>query len=349
MDWIKRITLYCCMFLFVCSLMPTLILAPAEKIIFQAKSYQEALEAQHFYEKVPGWITQYVFEQTGLAGEYQGNTILAGLNPGGLENIIRRLFPPEILKQQGDLLIQQITDYLNFRSSSLEIYLDLLEFKSRMTGEGQELIIREIIYSWPVCTPEQLITIAGCVLTGRINDAPFCLPPDEYLSFFEEIISQAVAQVFGSLPDRVTILASDTGEQWMQPEQAAGWKILWGFYRTVRGGLFLSPFVSLFGFTALVVLNIRSREEIFRWLGRSFLTTGTLVFLGCFVGILTAGFFGALMTGQLAPAASGEVFSAFTGMFRYVFIRFFAWSGLMGLAAGASGASLLLAAGYRFR
>ncbi len=330
MSSFKKLLLICLSVLLVFVSIPALFFLPAENIMFRASSYQKALIAQKFYEKVPGWATQLILGQSGLAGQIQGNPVLFGLNHENLEGIFRQLFPPEILEVQGDLIIQQVGSYLNFQSDELIILLDLRLFKERFNGPGRELIVQEILRSWPACSAEQLVVIAGSALMGNLASAPICRPPDEFMPLFENLASQMLGQFISGFPDQVYILSSDQASQLMSAEVASRWQAIWTLYRTTRFILRVTPLAVLFIVILILLFNVRSLKDSLSWLGWPILASGVLVivFAG---GILFSGnLAGRYLAGQLFSGAPEQVLNALVGAFIFVFARFSIWSILAG-------------------
>lgn len=342
MTYFKKLLLVCCSVLLAVVSIPALFFLPAENILFHASAYQDALIEQKFYEKVPIWASQFILEQSGLAGQIQGNPVLFGLNHENLEGIFRQLFPPEILESQGDLIVQQVGNYLNFQTDELTIQLDLRLFKERFNGPGRDMIVREILRSWPACSAEQLIVIAGSALTGNLANAPICRPPDEFLPFFENLTSQMLGQLIERFPDQVYILSSDQTKQLMDAGHASRWRAIWTLYRTIRFALRMTPLAALFLITLLLLFNFRSIKDGLFWLGWSVLASGTLVVVFA-VGMLTSGSLaGRYMAAQLFSGAPELVLNSLIGAFIFVFARFSIWSALAGGCAILIGGVFLI-------
>ena len=321
---------------------PALFFLPAENILFRARSYQEALITQKFYEKVPAWTAQLILEQSGLAGQIQGSPALFGLNQENLEGIFRQLFPLEILQAQGDLLVHQIGSYLNFQTDELVIQLDVRLFKERFNGPGRDLIVQEILRSWPACTADQLIAIAGSALTGNLANAPICRPPDEFMPLFENLASQMVGQLIGGIPDQVTILSSNHVNQLMSAELASRWQTTWTLYRTTRFVLRMTPLAVLFVLIFILLFNVRSLRDSLPWLGWPILISGALVMVLAGGMLLSGNLAGSYIASRLFSGAPVQVLNALIGSFIFVYARFLIWGILAGACAFLVGGVLLL-------
>ncbi|MCC6147594.1 MAG: hypothetical protein IT308_08515 [Anaerolineaceae bacterium] len=346
MSYFKKALLILLSILLVASYIPALFFLPAERIIFRAATYQEALVAQGFYEKAPAWAVQFLLERSGLAGQIEGAPALAGLNREKMEGIFRQLFPPEVLEIQGALVIQQVWNYLNFQTDELEILLDLRAFKEHLNGSGRELIIQEILRSWPACTAEQIIIIAGSALMGNFENAPLCRPPDEFMPFFENIASQITAQIIGGFPDQVYLLSAGQQNQLLGAEQARQWGSVWGTYRTARTALRIAPLAALFLSVIILLLNTRSFWKGLILLGTVLAVSGILVLVFAGGMLFSAGLAGRVIVDLLFSGVPEQISGALLGAFRFVLTRFAIWSMLAGFCAAVIGGVFLVLPRY---
>ena len=301
---------------------------PAEYVLFAPSTYLEVIDRSGFYQNYPHLILDFIGSGGDLFVPGFGNAILMFLQEKKADAVMRFLFPESWVRDQASTLTGQFWDYYNFTSPRLDLGLDLVPVKTRLSsGEGTNWIAG-VISTWPDCSVTYVLAITASLIQGKNGTLAQCKPPAALQNAFISAVQVGLTAVARPLPDRIRLLPVQT--------VAAG-----GAYNTLRYGLRFAPVGLLMVFIAGVVLLNGSWRRAFAWAALPLYAGGLVAALGAVLIYLLAGW--ALpIPAQLFPAPAVELYTLFRLVLFLVIERFLAWTALVGLSAAGIGLTLRL-------
>jgi hypothetical protein len=237
------------------SMIPAVFTIPAESLLFRPEPYQQALMQNEVYARIPAWMAEML-----IGGQVDTPTGLDAasmqyLGQAEYERLLRLLLPSDWLEVQGLVMLTQVWDFLNFRTTDMVLTVDMVPVKARLAGvEGQE-VAQSVLNSWPGCSDEQLLTLASQALSGQVTVIPFCRPPDEYAPQFLGFVQSGLSSFAAALPDQVTltVLFDLAGRE--EGEQTSLSQTVFTVYRVGRAILRLAPFLAILSALLMALLT----------------------------------------------------------------------------------------------
>jgi hypothetical protein len=265
------------LFVFLASL--SVFVFTADRMLFSAGTYKQALSNQHIYDRLPALIAEQIAYQvqhdpstTGLAPE------LKRLTEPDWQILIADLTTPNELKTQVESILDQLITYLNTPSSSLSLKVSVVDFKRNLQGDAGYRALTQIINAQPACTAQEWEQIVSNVQSAQFENIPFCRPPAEVMAAAEPFIRAALLDLTPAIPD-VIYLDNQTG--------ASGTELLTRSDRLTLQRAHTWILVSLFFAAGLLVLTlvfgVRSLTGCGLWLGIPLLLTGISVFCAALI------------------------------------------------------------------
>lgn len=296
-------------------LIPALLVPPVELILFRADSYQRALEAGGFYQALPGWV----------AGQMMGAGNVLGASQ--VQSATQAVLLKDEIKQQVDGAIQQVMDYLNFKSDRLDAQMDFSAAKARL-GQQQKALAQQIVSSWPDCSVQQLAGLALALASGQQpKEGLLCNPPEALRPAMVGLVGVSLQAFSAALPDQISLMAQPGANLLAQQVEA-----VYPAYRVGRTLMRLTPLAVLVLLLWLVLATLRSPRDMLAFSGTPLVLSGATVAVLALAGLIFA--------------ATLKMESGLTGLMEQALLlvgsRFGVWSLALGLAAAALGVTLTL-------
>jgi hypothetical protein len=268
-----------CAFLFVLVASLTLLVFIADRLLFSAGTYKQALRSQRAYERMPAWIAEQIIYQeqhtttsTGLASE------LKRLTQADWEILIQEILTPAALQAQAESVIDQFFAYVNTPDKPLELKISLVDFKQKLDGEEGLRATMHIINAQPACTSDEWARIVNGVASAQFEFIPFCKPPEEILAASEPYIRDALHEVVAAIPNETFI--DNHSASTTSPAPVDDGRVT---LQRVRRYIWLSLCIPVGLFLLTAVFGVRSFTGCGLWLGIPLLFTGLFTFVGALV------------------------------------------------------------------
>jgi hypothetical protein len=315
---------------------PSLFVLPAEKILFQPAPYQQQLANQNIYSRLPSWLAAI----TVPSGTTAEQNALALMGKNALQSLYAQALSPEWAKSQVDGLITQLWDYLNFKTTTLTLIVDLRPLKSRLSEGGPDSIGGHILRSWPACDLDQLLKMSDTLTNGLVNgeipqDMPLCRPPDNLMPLSDKLMQAAFSAFADTIPVQVDLVDYFKAVPNFDQQQATLVKVFAG-YTALRWTGRILPWVALALLVVLIALAAVSWRKAFTY-------TGLPLFAAGILGVITVVLLWALgsyLADTLLKGMTGvsdDMLKAFVLAFQQVFSSFLVWSGVLAVILAAVG------------
>lgn len=184
-----------------------------------------------------------------------------------LGNALRQVVTPEDLRSQSLRMVNDMFDFLDGRTATLDLYLDTTQIKTALQGDGAQKFARALASSLPICTSGQEPIASGGVLMR-------CLSSDKSVDQATQDIVNALPAFFSDVPDRIDLQRDVINFRMRGTPFAAG------FFSNSLGvatGILIA-FAAGMWLTAALIADDRSRTRLL-WLGWSLIVPAALVFL----------------------------------------------------------------------
>ncbi len=315
---------------------PSFFVPPAEQILFQPAPYQQQLANQNIYARLPAWLAAI----TVPSGTTVEQNALALMGKNALQSLYAQALSPEWAKSQADGLITQLWDYLNFKTTTLTLLLDLRPLKARLSEGGPDSIGGRILRSWPACDLDQLLRLSDTLANGLTNgeipqDMPLCRPPDNLMPMSDRLMQAAFTAFADTIPGQVDLVDYFKSDPNFDQQQATLVKVFAG-YTALRWTGRVLPWIALALLVALIGLSAVSWRKAFTYTGLPLLVAGTL---GVITVVLLWGL-GSYVADTLVKGmttASDEILKAFVMAVQQVFVSFLVWSGVLAVIVAGVG------------
>jgi hypothetical protein len=224
----------------------------SERLLLSAATYQRALVATQFYEKFPGLMAEELAlkAQSAPPGAPDGPPAFArSLSAAQWEQILRDLFPPDLLQRQVEAALDQAFAFLDAPSGPLRLHIPLGDFKLRVAGEPGQRSMMTILRALPPC--------AGPPPAWTLDQGlPDCRPSEAALAQAQADLPAQLQQLVDSWPDEASPQLVDEGPA--SPRQTGA---------RVRQALYFSPLVLFVLLGLVTVFGVRSLRSWLGWWG----------------------------------------------------------------------------------
>jgi hypothetical protein len=284
------------------SLVITLLCLTLQKTVFDQKFVDKVLVSQNVYEKVPALVQQRL--ELAISSQGAAGQLLQLLSPQQTQEFFSYLLPADYLQQQTNQVMDRFYDFLNLKSSALELTLDLTPIKQKMAPDGVAQLIRQLESLNPTCTTDQMQNLLVVLIDPSQVDLSFlstCTPPEPILSAVNPVLQTALQSAATLLPDSFTIFNLDDMNS-VQNEQIHQF---YANYQLIRKLVDFLPWLSVVLAVILFLLNTKSFAVFLRSLGVS-----GLIASGFDILLLGAGY---LFLRPLLPRLIPETVSSLMG------------------------------------
>jgi hypothetical protein len=334
----RRILALLCAVALVIVAVPSLFIFPAEEILFQPAPYQQELAKQNIYTRLPYWLASITVTNGTLTPADQNAMALMGKN--ALQTLFVRLLSPAWAKIQVDGLITQLLDYLNFKTTTLTLTIDLSQLKSNLSEGGPDSIGGRILRSWPTCDLDQLLKLGAVLANNLVNgaipqDMPLCRPPDNLMPVADKLMQTTFTAFADTIPGQVDLVDYIKSIPNFNQQQATLVKVFAGYTAARWTGRVL-PWIALLLLMAVIALSAVSWRKVFTYTGVPLAGAGIL-------GAITALLLWALsnyVTDTLVKsmtAVSDEMLKDFVLAFQQVFYTFLELSAVLAVVLAMIG------------
>jgi len=272
-----------CVILFVLASSLSLLLINGERKLFDAQSYLDALDAENFYDQLPGLVADTVTSSEVASV----SSILGSFSAADAKKIVNALVPPDLIRSTTENTIVSFFDFLNGKSP--QAVVPMTEIKAYVGGPQGLSAVQNFINSLPECTTEQMLDMAFSSFFGDEGILYLCSPPADLGDFLlRDFLQTGLQDAASAIPQQIVMLDSQNPAQakWVSRVRAA------------RLLMLASPILA-FGFLILIVVfAVRSFREWFGWWGASFFLAGVF---GLIVAALVNPLFSYIFQKSLLP------------------------------------------------
>ncbi len=241
------------------SLVPALVFLAVQKTIFNADYYTQVLNDQGFYEQIPNVVVESVQESLSKSMPEQGAGIFFTLIPAEqLTGLIESAIPADWIESQVAANLQGIMDFINLRSTSLVVTLDLKPIKDNLSGTQGSRLMLDLLSSFPACTVEQLNSIMASLQGGSGGQGSLCNPGMEDSAILDPFMAVLIGQMTTNVPDAITF--PPAGQDNLEEKIITS--PVFQVYRFIRIGMWLTPWIALV--IGLLILLISRKSP--RWI-----------------------------------------------------------------------------------
>lgn len=269
MGWITLFSIILGIFL-----IPTLIILQINQTLLNDDFYMEIIQKQQIKDEMSMMIEKTVAEGFhGFANEgsiEQEDTVLP--RKLLLDDLFTAVIPEGWLEKQTQALIESIMDFINLRSDSFSITIDLQPIKANIASPDGRQALLDLVTKLPVCTGEQLLSLMITIQSGE-GKLEFCSPPVGEPGLVDQYLDPLLSQLTTSIPATIVF---PTGQQ---AEIIENFKSSPGFlvYRVVRKVMVVIPYMSLFLLLMIIILSIRSFRVMTAAIGVPFFVAGIII------------------------------------------------------------------------
>jgi hypothetical protein len=287
---------------------------PLEKVILTPSTYTNLFNSQNFYNQFPDMLAQMAKQNMAANGDSGSKNILAYVSEPDLANIIRAVVTPEWVKSQTELMVNQLMDFLNLKTDTLVVNIDLKPIKANLQGTGGSQVARTVLTSLPACTLSEWAQLGKALLSKNLDQTvKLCQPPQLLMDLAVTVIAQSLQSMVVSLPDQFTfdagqITVNSSGQNFYQSPVV-------GYYRFFRRAIDILPFIVLALLVLIVLLCLRSFRKMLAYLGVPLFSAGVIVLLlSAIVWRLFYAFSSVVNSGQAANPSDAILASIIQGI-----------------------------------
>lgn len=239
------------------SLVPAIINLSFNQTLYKTDFYADILQQYNFYDQVPELLYDTVI-QSGTSSLH--GTIIAGLEQEHIMKLILSILPSGWVKAQTDKAMISVMDFLNFKTDTLKINVDLQPIKDYLLSPIGKQAVIDSIENLPACSEDQLTQIMVTIQSGQ-GSFTLCNPfITEYINM--EVLLDPLIVAFSNTLPAMIILPPD-GQTAITDgiENSRVFQI----YRNIRSLLPLFSWISLILALMIFLLSLRS----LRWMSGS--------------------------------------------------------------------------------
>lgn len=241
--------------------------------LFNANYIKGIIEKQGFYEQMPQLVVVSALENATIeaqSGE-TSNNVVTKMNSEQLAQLINIVLPEGYLQSQVERNIEVVLNFVNLRTSELNIIIDLQPVKNNLLSpEGQEAVVG-FINTLPECTEDEVIAILQSQnQPDSTTDVSMCKPPELYIDVVMPQIQSSLHDFAGSMPAEMVFVQDQS--QIQQLTSSTPFRI----YTVLRVFLSYMPFIAGVLSLLIILLTLRSVKTMFACLGIPLLVSGII-------------------------------------------------------------------------
>ena len=349
--------------LFVISTLLAVMFLTIELILLQPHTYQQALERQGLYDRLPellaGQITYQAESSSGEntpqnSAENPSNasfsfipSFMRNLDRASWQAILSAVLPREWMQTQSESLIEQGIAAVKTADQPHRLVISYKELREQLSQEKLQQVAAIILQNAPVCSEEQLYQITLLALGQTSGNPPVCIPLEELKPFIQQMLTTTLQGVTATIPEEAgitfTLISQETGEESTQPSGAVAADATAGAFSKLDAILLLSPLVPFFLLLLLVLLSGRSWYALSRRLGPPLAASGLLLLLPAAAALLFSRWLlGTFLVERLTRVLTLDLAAVMGTMAQQVSTSFLFWIGLQAGLLFLIGSSLLV-------
>ena len=243
--------------LYLC-LLPTIILFPLNQTVLDANYFSRLLGEHQIDAILPVMIADTV--ATAIVKNQSsdlGIQFTSILTQEQIEQFAASIIPAGWTEAQINTIIKAAQDYLNYKSDSLSIRIDLQPIRDNLTSPAGRQNLLTMFSSLPECSFEQLALILSILQTGE-GELVMCYPSAVDPSMLDLLIQPIVESVVQMIPAEIVFPSGAQIERWNYFTSSPVIKTL----RRLQQGMQFAPWICLI----LVLLIVLVSNRSMRWM-----------------------------------------------------------------------------------
>jgi hypothetical protein len=192
-----------------------------------------------------------------------------GLTTEDYHLIYNLIVPEGWLQSQVEKNIEQIINYLNFKTPKLTMVVDLGELKLRLSGNVGNQVAQVILNSWPNCSNAELLQMGIAGINGQNANIPICQPPALLAPVRGMMLKSIQAQIESNIPDQIEL-----GSNFETEINSGTNQKFWSDYHLIRTGMKFAPICCLISLVILVIFLYHSPRRMFSWVSMGIFFSG---------------------------------------------------------------------------
>lgn len=288
-------------------LIPSLLIITIQRTLLSEDFYVKILEKEKVYEKIPDYIVnrlmdptvgeeQTVMENLSLTSfsekdvrnfimpnRYEGDQMgqlfdsyFWTLDKEQVQEIIQIIIPEDYFKEQTYSIFKSFMDYINLKTTNLEVSIDLKPIQENIQSERFTSFIEGIVATYPECTQEQvdaLKAISKGKTSGELTQNLVCDPPAEYDDEINIPGSIQMAAYF--MPKKMPIISSDNSAFFNELTETEYYRV----YVIIHRVMDYLPLACLVLAALIILLSTRAIKQMLNSLGIPLFISGLLTAL----------------------------------------------------------------------
>jgi hypothetical protein len=333
-------------FLATLAITPSVFLYPVARTLFNAETYQFALQEQGVYDQIPVIMAQSLIQGTGLATNTTvGSEVLPYFTEDDIRRMMETLIPPEWIESQVTGIMQQMEAFWEYNQDTPTLVIDFLPLKQRLAGEEGRAIAESLLRSLPRCSIDDLADLTQIIQDASNGALPLCMPNEALIPLTTPVLQTLLISTMNAFPDTVDIWALIPTEKSDSGAAGIGQVLndLMQNARSVRSIFLVLPWVALVLLLLTGLVLLPHYGTSLRWVG------GTII-VSSLAALLVVGFLfvavNQLLLNWLSVSMSslpGGLGTMLIAVLQQIGNELVLWSGLAGLAAFLIGLVIFIA------
>jgi len=240
-------------------LIPAILNFSLNQTLFKTSFYAGVMKRTNFYDQVPTLIVDSVMA-TGSTS-MQGS-LLSGMDQTQFIWLMKSILPPGWIESQTNAAMESVLDFLNFKTETLTLAIDLQPIKDYLVGVEGKQSIKTLLANLPDCNDDQLTQIMIAMQSGRGGFA-LCHPPSSDLFNMDTMLDPVINSFASSLPSMIAIY-TDNQHGLLQKIINSPFFLI---YKNIRQYLPLFQWICIVLALIIILLSHRSIHWMFTSLG----------------------------------------------------------------------------------
>lgn len=259
--------------LFSLFLIPTMIILQLNQTLFNDDFYTEIIQKQSVKDEISIVINDSIsegFNGLAAAGSLSQDNLV--LPKQFVDNLVVATIPEGWLEDQAQGLIESIMNFINLKSDTFFMTIDLQPLKASISGPDGRQAFLDTITTLPACTVEQLTSLLLNIQSG-VGEMEFCSPPANELGLVDQYLDPIINRMTISIPNTIGFPSGQQAGILENIKSSPGFQV----YMGARKVMVVIPYIPLFLFLLIIVLSIRSIRVMITAIGVPLLIAGVII------------------------------------------------------------------------